>query len=700
MLLVFGNVKATHIAGMSLTYSPISDSAYRITLMVFRDCSGSNITQAAFNVNWKSACANFNGTIVCTRTPSFNGAANGSAALLPDCKDNLQSRTTCSNPPGTDYGLERYNYEGIFIVPTALRNNPALKNCRLFKFESPVLFQRNPSVTIVATTSYVESWLNDTLQRKNSNVAPTRFSIPAYCSGQPISINLGFVDPDHDSVSTYLVRAKVGAGNFANYNPPFTYLAPVSLPQFDTVTVANGIMTLKPTQIQTGVFAFIAEDWRIIGYDITGQPIHVLAGTSNIDMNFRFDNRSSYCDRVLPRMLNNGLTNPVLVNCKTDTIRVNFSSSIRCSSLSPDGSEFRLMDPNGRIVSLRTAYPLNCTSNGGSPAIMLSKEVNLVFDRAFVTNGIYTLYTKKGRDGNTFMNRCGYFSDEMDSMKLLVTTCYEYKEPLKITNVTVDPANNKDIVITWADPSNAFDYSLFKNFNIYKKVGASSAWSLVYKDPVPSNRTWRDVDFQVNTTICYYAVSVELTNGNQTPIADSITNIVLKSAPNGREDLTASLNWNPYIGWNSPIYNLEYTIVGNQNWSPFLPAPTTSATNANVLLPVISGKYAARTFTENPASPGVKSYSNVLFFDVPTRDLLPFTLVTPNGDGINDVFELEGITFWPNTQVSIYNRWGQKVFTSSNYKNSWGAGANEGTYYYLVVDRDGKQRSGTLKVVK
>ena len=61
------------------------------------------------------------------------------------------------------------------------------------------------------------------------------------------------------------------------------------------------------------------------------------------------------------------------------------------------------------------------------------------------------------------------------------------------------------------------------------------------------------------------------------------------------------------------------------------------------------------------------------------------TLFTPNGDGRNDVFEIRGLSQYAETELIIVNRWGNEVFRSKNYQNTWkGDGLNEGTYYYLL----------------
>lgn len=59
---------------------------------------------------------------------------------------------------------------------------------------------------------------------------------------------------------------------------------------------------------------------------------------------------------------------------------------------------------------------------------------------------------------------------------------------------------------------------------------------------------------------------------------------------------------------------------------------------------------------------------------------------TPNGDGINDYFEIEGLEQFDRVEVLIFNRWGNEVYRHDNYDNSWqGIDLNEGTYYYRIV---------------
>ncbi|WP_230146718.1 gliding motility-associated C-terminal domain-containing protein, partial [Pedobacter sp. Bi126] len=60
-------------------------------------------------------------------------------------------------------------------------------------------------------------------------------------------------------------------------------------------------------------------------------------------------------------------------------------------------------------------------------------------------------------------------------------------------------------------------------------------------------------------------------------------------------------------------------------------------------------------------------------------------LFTPNGDGINDTFEIIGLNQYQSSELTIVNRWGNEVFHAKGYNNTWtGEGLNEGTYFYLL----------------
>ncbi|WP_207423866.1 gliding motility-associated C-terminal domain-containing protein [Desertivirga brevis] len=83
----------------------------------------------------------------------------------------------------------------------------------------------------------------------------------------------------------------------------------------------------------------------------------------------------------------------------------------------------------------------------------------------------------------------------------------------------------------------------------------------------------------------------------------------------------------------------------------------------------------------------------------PTNVVIPEGF-SPNGDGVNDKFELENVG--PRRiNLEIYNRWGNLVYKNPDYKNDWDGTCNagiyvgqnvpDGTYYYIAII-DGKEK--------
>ncbi|MDY0400666.1 MAG: gliding motility-associated C-terminal domain-containing protein, partial [Bacteroidales bacterium] len=80
-------------------------------------------------------------------------------------------------------------------------------------------------------------------------------------------------------------------------------------------------------------------------------------------------------------------------------------------------------------------------------------------------------------------------------------------------------------------------------------------------------------------------------------------------------------------------------------------------------------------------------------------------VITPNDDGINDVFYITNIEFYPNSEIKIYNRWGKKIYENENYQGDWdGKGLDDGTYYYIFRLNYGygkiDEYHGTITIIK
>jgi hypothetical protein len=80
-------------------------------------------------------------------------------------------------------------------------------------------------------------------------------------------------------------------------------------------------------------------------------------------------------------------------------------------------------------------------------------------------------------------------------------------------------------------------------------------------------------------------------------------------------------------------------------------------------------------------------------------DLLP-NLITPNGDGMNETFFVQGLE--EGYSFSVYNSWGSKVYSAPSYNNLWNADdLSDGIYFYhLTSDYCKKEWKGWVEVVR
>ena len=79
---------------------------------------------------------------------------------------------------------------------------------------------------------------------------------------------------------------------------------------------------------------------------------------------------------------------------------------------------------------------------------------------------------------------------------------------------------------------------------------------------------------------------------------------------------------------------------------------------------------------------------------------------TPNGDGVNDLWDITALQAYPGCTISIYNRGGLLVYNSINYPKPWdgtynGKSLPVGTYYFVIDLKNGKKPlTGPVTIIK
>jgi len=108
----------------------------------------------------------------------------------------------------------------------------------------------------------------------------------------------------------------------------------------------------------------------------------------------------------------------------------------------------------------------------------------------------------------------------------------------------------------------------------------------------------------------------------------------------------------------------------------------------------------------NPCSILNNITSNILNIDViKVVQINPANAFSPNGDGVNDLWQIPDLHSFANCKVSIFNRYGTLIFYSKGYDHPWkgdyrGNACEPGVYYY-VINLDGQKiLTGSLSIIK
>jgi gliding motility-associated-like protein len=144
--------------------------------------------------------------------------------------------------------------------------------------------------------------------------------------------------------------------------------------------------------------------------------------------------------------------------------------------------------------------------------------------------------------------------------------------------------------------------------------------------------------------------------------------------------------------------DLNYPVT----WSP---AQGLTFVNGNRLRP-IAAPTVTTVYTLSAGPAGCQDVSQVTV-KVKQRPLIRIpNAFSPNGDGQDDTWEIDRIGDFTGNAVTVFNRWGNQVFKTTNYSraNEWngqinGQPAPLGTYYYVITLGSGRTYSGSLTVV-
>lgn len=106
----------------------------------------------------------------------------------------------------------------------------------------------------------------------------------------------------------------------------------------------------------------------------------------------------------------------------------------------------------------------------------------------------------------------------------------------------------------------------------------------------------------------------------------------------------------------------------------------------------------------------IQSFQNTPFtFSSEAGGVNPFTFFnafSPDGDSRNDTWTINNIELYPDNKLTIYNRWGDEVYSAKGYSNdkAWdGGNLQPGTYYYVLtatIENQSRVFKGFITMIK
>ena len=158
------------------------------------------------------------------------------------------------------------------------------------------------------------------------------------------------------------------------------------------------------------------------------------------------------------------------------------------------------------------------------------------------------------------------------------------------------------------------------------------------------------------------------------------------------------------FGEVNPVFTVTYSGFVNNDSPAKLTATPLVTTIAVTTSPV--GQYPIMASGAESADYTFTYVPGVLtIIPLPPNIIIP-NAFTPNGDGINDTWDIKYLDAYPNCLVNVYNRYGQKVFSSVGYGLSWDGKSGSGnlptgTYYYVINLQNGtKALSGFVLIIR
>lgn len=373
---------------------------------------------------------------------------------------------------------------------------------------------------------------------------------------------------------------------------------------------------------------------------------------------------------------------------------IQLSEEVKCSSIAANGSDF-IISPSGSIVS---ANGINCNSSNQG----YTDKIRIVFGAA-LPSGVYTVKAKQGTDNNTLLDLCDNALTIPDS---LIMNVYPNNS---VTN-TIDTVGCQSLVYK----GKTYTSSTVLRDTIKNQKGCDSFYNItnitVYREPEIFTETVGDCDTVVFRGITYLEDATVIDTFKSQQGCDSFLHVYEIYVEHFQLSISADPP-EPVIGdyitfttsSNVPDYNVNA-------WYPQSIFPRQFAKEHSIFI--------GKSDTIKVVATSALGCIDTAILYIKADTLVPVMIMpnafSPNGDGLNDVFEPKFVnkSGYVIKSFKVYNRWGQLVYQDQGTrKASWNGryynedkAADPGVYYYyidvLFIDGTKEYVKGDVTIVR
>jgi gliding motility-associated-like protein len=279
----------------------------------------------------------------------------------------------------------------------------------------------------------------------------------------------------------------------------------------------------------------------------------------------------------------------------------------------------------------------------------------------------------------------------------LVVSVFEDTSSVDINFVSIHPTNTSSADIEGHIQAKLnFTDSVF----IYRRSSGEDVWTSV-AGLISAENKFSYTDSGLNTADVSYQYKVSTLNFCKEPIESTVHQTIRLTAQAREGPPQILLSWNPYKGWKNPVaaYQVWRRLDEEENY--ILLATLAPGMLSHTILNTTDGFVHRYRIKAIETLTGYESWSNEVKLEFLHQLYIP-NVFTPNGDGVNDTFEIKNIHLYPDNELVVYSRWGKEVYRKKNYSGNWQAEeVQNGLYFYeLSAGRMNVHFKGIVQILR